>query len=61
MALCFNTPLPELEDELMQLILDGYIQARIDSINKVGFMIINLVFQLIKLGVSCYNLFITKQ
>lgn len=35
MALCFNTPLPELEDELMQLILDGHIQARIDSINKI--------------------------
>lgn len=36
MALCFNTPLPDLEDELMQLILDGHIKARIDSINKVS-------------------------
>lgn len=35
MALCFNTPLPDLEDELMQLILDGHIKARIDSINKI--------------------------
>jgi len=57
MALCFNTPLPELEDELMQLILDGHIQARIDSINKVIFMIISVIFQLIKflnkLFISC--------
>lgn len=41
MALCFNTPLPDLEDELVQLILDGHIQARIDSINKVSFININ--------------------
>jgi len=57
MALCFNTPLPELENELMQLILDGHIQARIDSINKVSFMIISVIFQLIKflnkLVISC--------
>lgn len=35
MALCFNTPLPDLENELMQLILEGHIKARIDSINKI--------------------------
>lgn len=39
MALCFNTPLPDLEDELIQLILDGHIKARIDSINKVSFSV----------------------
>lgn len=41
MALCFNTPLPDLENELMQLILDGHIKARIDSINKVSFQVLN--------------------
>ena len=35
MASCFNTSLASLEDELMTLILDGQIQARIDSHNKV--------------------------
>lgn len=35
MAAAFNTTVPALEDELMQLILDGQIQARIDSHNKV--------------------------
>lgn len=45
MALCFNTPLPDLENELMQLILDGHIKARIDSINKVSFIV--LVFQIL--------------
>lgn len=35
MASAFNTSVPNLEDELMQLILDGQIQARIDSHNKV--------------------------
>ncbi|XP_014681339.1 PREDICTED: COP9 signalosome complex subunit 1-like isoform X1 [Priapulus caudatus] len=35
MATAFNTSLPALEDELMQLILDGQIQARIDSHNKI--------------------------
>lgn len=39
MAICFNTSLPELEDELMQLILDGHIKARIDSINKVSMVL----------------------
>lgn len=34
MASCFNTTLVDLEDELMTLILDGQIQARIDSHNK---------------------------
>lgn len=35
MAAAFNTTVPALENELMQLILDGQIQARIDSHNKV--------------------------
>lgn len=35
MALAFNTSITALEDELMQLILDGQIQARIDSHNKI--------------------------
>eukprot|EP00095_Tigriopus_kingsejongensis_P009880 maker-scaffold1136_size60149-snap-gene-0.12 protein:Tk09880 transcript:maker-scaffold1136_size60149-snap-gene-0.12-mRNA-1 annotation:"cop9 signalosome complex subunit 1" len=34
MATCFNTTLIDLESELMTLILDGQIQARIDSHNK---------------------------
>ena len=33
----FNTSVSALEDELMQLILDGHIQARIDSHNKVPY------------------------
>jgi COP9 signalosome complex subunit 1 len=35
MATAFNRTVSALEDELMQLILDGQIQARIDSHNKV--------------------------
>lgn len=35
MAEAFNTSVAALEDELMQLILEGQIQARIDSHNKV--------------------------
>jgi len=35
MAQSFNTSLTDLENELMKLILDGSIQARIDSHNKV--------------------------
>lgn len=35
MAAAFNTTIAALEDELMQLILEGQIQARIDSHNKV--------------------------
>lgn len=42
MALCFNTPLPDLENELMQLILEGHIKARIDSINKVSLIVLDL-------------------
>lgn len=34
MATAFNRSVPALEDELMQLILEGQIQARIDSHNK---------------------------
>ena len=36
MAVSFNTTVLRLEDELMQLILDGQINARIDSHSKVG-------------------------
>ena len=36
MATALNTTVGALEDELMQLILDGQIQARIDSHNKVS-------------------------
>lgn len=39
MAAAFNTTVPALQDELMQLILDGQIQARIDSHNKVSFIL----------------------
>ena len=35
MAAAFNTDVKSLEDEIMQLILDGQIQARIDSQNKI--------------------------
>ncbi|XP_015789358.1 COP9 signalosome complex subunit 1 [Tetranychus urticae] len=35
MAAAFNTNVNALENELMQLILDGQIQARIDSHNKI--------------------------
>lgn len=35
MAAAFNRSVSALEDELMQLILDGQIQARIDSHNKI--------------------------
>ncbi|XP_076435246.1 COP9 signalosome complex subunit 1-like [Babylonia areolata] len=35
MASAFNTTVGALEDELMQLILDGQINARIDSHNKI--------------------------
>merc|ERR1712117_582954 len=37
MAQSFNTTVADLENELMSLILDGQIQARIDSHNKVLF------------------------
>lgn len=35
MASAFNRSVPELENEVMQLILEGQIQARIDSHNKI--------------------------
>ncbi|XP_011202927.1 COP9 signalosome complex subunit 1b [Bactrocera dorsalis] len=35
MATAFNRSVPALENEVMQLILDGQIQARIDSQNKI--------------------------
>ncbi|GJQ70827.1 hypothetical protein Trydic_g753 [Trypoxylus dichotomus] len=37
MATAFNRTVSALEDELMQLILEGQIQARIDSHNKILF------------------------
>lgn len=36
MATAFNTTVAALEDELTQLILEGLINARIDSHSKVG-------------------------
>ena len=39
MASSFNTTVNQLEDELMTLILEGQIQARIDSHNKVRILI----------------------
>lgn len=39
MAVAFNTTVVQLEDELMQLILDSKISARIDSHNKVRMML----------------------
>ena len=36
MASSFNTTVTDLENELMTLILEGQIQARIDSHNKVN-------------------------
>ena len=36
MAQAFNTSVAALEDELTQLILEGLINARIDSHSKVG-------------------------
>ncbi|BFF97056.1 COP9 signalosome complex subunit 1b [Drosophila madeirensis] len=35
MAMAFNSSVGDLENEVMQLILDGQIQARIDSHNKI--------------------------
>ena len=52
MALAFNTTTSALEDELINLILEGHIQARIDSQNKViQFLVISFLndFQLIHL------------
>ena len=43
MASCFNTTVADLEDELMILILDGQIQARIDSHNKVSSTVSSLL------------------
>lgn len=50
MATAFNRTVAALEDELMQLILDGQIQARIDSHNKV-LKIIVLLFTTIQIGI----------
>lgn len=64
MASAFNTTISDLENELMQLIVDGHINARIDSHSKVmnermGILTLNayLVFftelLYIELGRSC--------
>jgi len=47
MASAFNTTVAALEEELMQLILDGQINARIDSHNKVRSksLSVNMVFK----------------
>ena len=42
MASAFNTTIPALENELMQLILDGLINARIDSQGKVTSSCVNI-------------------
>jgi hypothetical protein len=39
MAKSLNTTVNELEDELISLILDEKIQGRIDSHNKVDFIV----------------------
>ena len=49
MASAFNTSVTALEDELMQLILDGQINARIDSHNKVRESKLNLLYACLKL------------
>ncbi len=49
MALSFNTTTSALEEELIQLILDGQIQARIDSQNKVINFQINLIIMILEL------------
>ena len=54
MAEAFNTSVSALEDELMQLILDGQIQARIDSHNKVDFFLVNLIKNLLKCCCICF-------
>lgn len=40
MAVAFNTSTTALEEELIDLILEGQIQGRIDSQNKVIYLII---------------------
>lgn len=57
MANSFNCSLPDLENEVIQLILNGQIQARIDSENKVIFLLMlylkNLIKRLKLLGPAC--------
>ena len=60
MASSFNTSVAALEDELMTLILDGKIQARIDSHNKVIYRVYQHVFKretLALLALTCFFLF----
>ena len=58
MASSFNTTVNQLEDELMTLILEGQIQARIDSHNKVRILIYPII-SLMSLNLSV-NFFKTK-
>lgn len=57
MAAAFNTTISALEDELMALILDGQIQARIDSHNKVRK---SQIFVYLLVYVVVYQLFLPK-
>lgn len=54
MAAAFNTTISALEDELMALILDGQIQARIDSHNKVMFVCVFIYLDACACVCVCY-------
>lgn len=64
MAIAFNTTVLKLEDELMQLILDGQINARIDSHSKVGFISSGLILSAVgpdeRLSVRCKHFRLKK-
>lgn len=55
MAEAFNTDISSLENELIALILDGMISARIDSHAKVSSSLIN-----IKFNKDYYNNYVLK-
>ena len=58
MADAFNTTVLALEDELMQLILEGQINARIDSHNKVSALYILQYLSLqLRVNISVKKLF----
>ena len=54
MAEAFNTTVSALEEELMQLILDGKISARIDSHNKACTPV-TLQFVILNNMLECMN------
>lgn len=54
MAAAFNTTISALEDELMALILEGQIQARIDSHNKVNLVFCFVPYCLMKMPRRAY-------